>query len=175
MVRGFLSWVWPKHNVNYESWTRKVPQISGCQSLIQCLVFSHLIFLSSHFPSRDPSYPLQAFLPLCHVQSFLIICFGSLLIWGWENNNNNEYFFSPFFSLFGMCVHVQGLCDLEVKNSDKENSFSPHFFFFLFVCVCVCACMCLWFCDLNLEVKELQHVCMCVRMCTCTVVCVCVC
>ncbi len=145
----------------------KVSQISGCQSLIEWLVFSHLIFLSSHFPSRDSSYPLQAFSPLCHVQSFLIICFGSLLIWRWEKNNNKDFFSPLIFPLFCMCVHVQGLCDLKVKNNDNENSFSPCFLFFSFVCVCVCACMCLSFCDLNLEVKELQHVCMCVCMHTC--------
>jgi hypothetical protein len=48
-----------------------------------------------------------------------------------------KIFFSPFVPLFCMCVHVQGLCDLEVKNNDNENYFSPCFFSFLCVCMCM--------------------------------------
>jgi hypothetical protein len=150
----------------------KVSQISGCQSLIQCLVFSHLIFLSSHFPSRDSSYPLQAFSPLCHVQSFLIICFGSLLIWRWEKNNNKDFFSRLIVPLFCMCVHLQGLCDLKVKNNDNENSFSPCFFFLLCVCVFVHTCVCrfvIWIwrwksCNMYVCVCACAHARVCVKI-----------
>jgi hypothetical protein len=167
VVRGFLSWVSPKHNVNYESWTWKVSQISGCQSLIQCLVFSHLIFLSAHFPSRDSSYPLQAFSPLCHVQFFLIICFGSLLIWRWENNNNED-FFSPFSPCFACVCMCKGFVIWRWRTVTMRILF--HLVFFL-LCVCVCmhVFVVLWFEFGGDRVATFMYVCVHVHMrgCVC--------